>query len=197
MQTLQMDEFLRSLKQNIDTPHSLLLGAGASVESGIQSALDCIWEWKKEIFISQNPGMVGTYENYKQDSVRRVIQRWINMQNSYPAENSSEEYSYFAEKALPIADDRRKYFQKLITGRNPSLGYHLIAMLAQHNIIKSVWTTNFDGLMLKCAHQYTPLIPVDITAKTSDRIYRGDVDGELLCIALHGDYKYGDLKNTA
>lgn len=61
MQTLQMDEFLRSLKQNIDTPHSILLGAGASVESGIQSAVDCIWEWKKEIFLSRNPGMIGTY----------------------------------------------------------------------------------------------------------------------------------------
>lgn len=61
MQTLQMDEFLRSLKQNIDTPHALLLGAGASVESGVQSAGDCIWEWKKEIFLSQNPGMIGTY----------------------------------------------------------------------------------------------------------------------------------------
>ncbi len=76
MQTLQMDEFLRSLKQNIDTPHALLLGAGASVESGVQSAGDCIWEWKKEIFLSQNPGMIGTYDNVKQENVRRVIQRW-------------------------------------------------------------------------------------------------------------------------
>ena len=69
-------------------------------------------------------------------------------------------------------------------------------MLAQRNIIKSVWTTNFDGLMAKCTHQYTPLIPIEITAQTSDRIYRGDVAGELLCVALHGDYKYGNLKNT-
>ena len=191
-----MDEFLRSLKQNIDTPHSLLLGAGASVESGVQSANDCIWEWKKEIFISQNPGMVGTYDNPKQDNVRRIIQSWLDSQNSYPVENSSEEYSFYAEKAFPISEDRRKYFQNLSAGCNPSLGYHLISMLAQRNIIKSVWTTNFDGLMVKCAHQYTPLVPIEITTETSDRIYRGDVDGELLCVALHGDYKYGDLKNT-
>lgn len=196
MQTLQMDEFLRSLKQNIDTPHSVLLGAGASVESGIQSATDCIWEWKKEIFLSRNPGMIGTYDNPKQDNVRRVIQSWIDAQNSFPTENSTEEYSFFVEKAYPIPEDRRKYFQGLIAGREPSLGYHLIAMLAQRNIIKSVWTTNFDGLMTKCAHQYTPLIPIEITAQTSDRIYRGDVAGELLCVALHGDYKYGELKNT-
>ena len=115
MQTLQMDEFLRSLKQNIGTPHALLLGAGASVESGVQSAADCIWEWKKEIFLSQNPGMVGTYDNAKQDNVRRVIQRWINTQNSYPPENSPEEYSFFVEKAYRIPEDRRRYFQGLVT----------------------------------------------------------------------------------
>ena len=196
MQTLQMDEFLRSLKQNIGTPHALLLGAGASVESGVPSAADCIWEWKKEIYLSQNPGMIGTYDNAKQDNVRRLIQRWINTQNSYPTENSPEEYSFFVEKAYRIPEDRRRYFQGLVAGKEPSLGYHLIAMLAQRNIIKSVWTTNFDGLMVKCAHLYTPLVPIEITAQTSDRLYRGDVDGELLCVALHGDYKYGDLKNT-
>ncbi len=68
-------------------------------------------------------------------------------------------------------------------------------MLADNGLFKSVWTTNFDGLMLKCAHQYN-LNPIEVTAETSDRIYRGDADGEVLCIALHGDYKYGALKNT-
>ena len=54
MLTLKFDEFLRSLKQNKDMPHSLLLGAGASVESGIPSAADCIWDWKRDIFISKS-----------------------------------------------------------------------------------------------------------------------------------------------
>lgn len=196
MQILQLDEFLRSIKQNIDTPHSLLLGAGASIESGIPSVSDCIWDWKREIYLSQNPGAIGNFDNSKSESVRRVIQRWIDSQNIYPAENSAEEYSYFAEKAYPIEDDRRKYFQHLTSNHDPSLGYHLISLLALENIIKSVWTTNFDGMTLKYAHQYSPLVPVEITAGTSDRIYRGDADKELLCIALHGDYKYGALKNT-
>jgi len=38
MQTLKFDEFLRSLKQNIDTPRPLLLDAGASIESRVPSA---------------------------------------------------------------------------------------------------------------------------------------------------------------
>ena len=196
MEILQLDEFLRSIKQNRYTYSLYYLVRGASIESGIPSATDCIWDWKREIYLSKNPGSIGNFDNSKSEAVRRVIQRWIDAQNIYPAENSVEEYSYFAEKAYPIADDRRKYFQHLVANHDPSLGYHLISLLALENIIKSVWTTNFDGLTLKCAHQYSPLVPVEITAATSERIYRGDVDKELLCIALHGDYKYGALKNT-
>lgn len=196
MQTLTFDELLRSFKQNNDTPHSMLLGAGASVESGVRSASDCVWEWKREIFLSQNPNFVDTYSNIKVDSVRNAIQRWIDIKSGFPANGSYDEYSFYAEKTYPIPDDRRKYFQHLAAGINPSIGYHLISMLAEKGLFKSVWTTNFDGLMLKCAHKYN-LSPIEVTAETSDRIYRGDVDGELLCIALHGDYKYGALKNTA
>lgn len=196
MQTLKFDEFIRSLKQNKDTAHSLLLGAGASVESGIQSASECIWDWKHEIFISQNPTSADSFKNVKVDNVRIAIQNWLDSQMIYPTANSDEEYSFFAEKAYPIEDDRRKYFQHLTENKNPSLGYHLTAMLAEIGWIKSVWTTNFDGLSLKTAHQYH-LTPVEVTLESQERIHRPDVDKELLCIALHGDYKYGTLKNTA
>ena len=84
MEILSFDEFLRSLKQNIDTPHSLLLGAGASVESGVSSASDCIWEWKLEIFLSQNPNLVDVYNSIKLENVRKVIQKWLDNQKIYP-----------------------------------------------------------------------------------------------------------------
>lgn len=39
-------------------------------------------------------------------------------------------------------------------------------------------------------------MPIEVTLESQDRIFRNDTDKELLCIALHGDYKYGPLKNT-
>ena len=81
---LPQDAFIRSIKQNKDIEHAVLLGAGASIESGIQSANDCIWEWKKDIFISQNPHLVYQYKNIKTDTVRKAIQQWLDSQGIYP-----------------------------------------------------------------------------------------------------------------
>lgn len=192
---LEFDEFVRSIKQNMDTKFSMFLGAGASVESGVPSAGECIWEWKRDIFISKNPVLAETHNNIKSEQVKRSIQNWLDNQGIYPQLNSEEEYSKYIEAAYKIVDDRRKYFQHLIEGKCPSLGYHIIALLAENEIVKSVWTTNFDGLMLKTAHSYG-LVPIEVTLESQDRIFRNDTDKELLCIALHGDYKYGPLKNT-
>ena len=111
---LDYDAFLRSFKRNTDVPHSILLGAGASISSGIQSAYDCIWEWKKDIYLSKNINASDYYKNYKDDLVRTSIQKWLDNQGEYPVLDSNEEYSFFAEKAYPISEDRRKYFLSLI-----------------------------------------------------------------------------------
>lgn len=192
---LDYDAFLRSFKRNIDVPHSVLLGAGASITSGIQSAYDCIWEWKKDIYLSKNVNASNYYKNYKDDSVRKSIQKWLDSQGEYPELDSNEEYSFFAERAYPISDDRRKYFQSLIENKEPYVGYKLLCLLAEHNIIKSVWTTNFDGLIVRSAHQ-NRLTPIEINLDNVDRIYRNQSNKELLAIALHGDYKFSSLKNT-
>lgn len=193
---LQFDEFLRSVAQNSNARYSFLLGAGASVESGIPSAQECIWDWKCKIFISNNSSLARTHSNFRNEKVRRNVQNWIDAQPRFPALNSEEEYSYYAEKAYPIEADRRKYFEDLIIGKRPSIGYHILMLLAQKEFVKSIWTTNFDGFSVKTAHQYD-LVPIEITLESQARIYRTDVVKEILCIALHGDYKYGKLKNIA
>lgn len=192
---LEYDAFLRSFKRNVDVPHSFLLGAGASISSGVQSAYDCIWEWKKDIYLSKNINSAEFYKNYKNESVRKSIQNWLDNQGKYPLLDSAEEYSFYAEKAYPIADDRRKYFFSLIENKEPYIGYKLLCLLSEHNIVKSVWTTNFDGLIVRSAHQ-NRLTPIEITLDNSNRIYRNQSNKELLTIALHGDYKFSTLKNT-
>ena len=49
---LDFDAFIRSFVQNRDTSFAFLLGAGASITSGMPSANDCIWDWKKLIYCS-------------------------------------------------------------------------------------------------------------------------------------------------
>lgn len=192
---LEYDAFLRSVKRNKDIIHSMLIGAGASISSGIQSATDCIWEWKKDIYLSKNPNASEFYKNTKNESVRSSIQTWIDNEGIYPERDSEGEYSFFAEKAYPIADDRRKYFQSLIEGIEPYVGYKLLCLLIEKEIIKSVWSTNFDGLVVKSAHQAN-ITPIEITLDSVDRIYRNQSRKEVLSISLHGDYKYSTLKNT-
>lgn len=192
---LDYDAFLRSIKRNGDVPHSFLLGAGASISSGIQSAYDCIWEWKKDIYISKNINAGEFYKDHKNEAVRKSIQTWLDTQGIFPKLDSIEEYSFYAEKAYPIADDRRKYFFDLIENKEPYIGYKLLCLLSEFGIVKSVWTTNFDGLIVRASYQNN-LTPIEITLDNSDRIFRNQSTRELLCIALHGDYKYSTLKNT-
>ncbi|WP_339880783.1 SIR2 family protein [uncultured Algoriphagus sp.] len=192
---LDYDAFLRSFKRNTDVSHSFLLGAGASISSGIQSAYDCIWEWKKDIYLSKNLNASVFYKNYKEDVVKESIQKWLDNQGEYPALDSDNEYSFFAEKAYPIAEDRRKYFLGLIENKEPYVGYKLLCLLAKGGIARSIWTTNFDGLMVRAAHQNN-LIPIEVNLDNAERLKRTESNKELLTIALHGDYKYSSLKNT-
>lgn len=192
---LSEDEFYRSLKYNIKIPHAILLGAGASIESSIPSATDCIWKWKKDIYVSKTGLSLGINDNLSLDE-KNVIQEWLNQQGIVPASHIVNEYSFYAEKALPIEEDRRRFFHGIIHGKYPSIGYHALALLAKQEIVKSVWTTNFDGLMPMVAHIHA-LTPIEIFKDNAiSRLSMAFSSTELPCIALHGDYKFGGLKNS-
>lgn len=193
---LPFDAFVRSFKQNKDVANSFLIGAGTSISSGIQSAADCIWEWKKDIYCSNNNDAGKIMQNYKTDIVQKTIQEWLDKQDCYPQLGDEEEYSFFAEQAYPIESDRVKYFTALSKDKTPYVGYKLLCLLNKFGIVKSVWSTNFDGLVPRAAQQLN-ITPIEINLDNENRIYRNASDSELLYIALHGDYKFSKLKNTS
>jgi hypothetical protein len=117
---MALDAFVRSISINRDTPHSLLLGAGASVSSGIPSAERCMMEWKGGIFTSANPGLEKQVGHVFLPAVQRRIQTCLDKQAGFPALGAPTEYSFYCERCYPLSDDRRAYFQKLLKAAKPS-----------------------------------------------------------------------------
>lgn len=193
--TLNFPAFVRAVGVASQTPHTVFLGAGASISSGVPSANMCIWQWKRDIFLSRNPGLEDQVRELSQLAVRRKIQHWLDAEGVYPSEDADEEYDFYAQECYPIPEDRRHYFQNLASGTNPALGYQLLCLLAEARIVTSIWTTNFDGLMPKAAASRGITI-IEAGLDTADRTARQPRQDEFLHVALHGDFRHDPLKNT-
>jgi hypothetical protein len=194
---LGLDAFIRSVGINRATQHALLLGAGASISSAVPSAESCIWEWKRAIFLTRNPGLEAQFAELSLPAVRAKIQRWLDGQGVYPPNETPEEYSVYIKECYPIADDRRAFFQEKVRQAVPHIGYRLTIKLAEAGVIQSVWTPNFDGLTAKAAAHSKSISAIEVGIDSQERLPRKPKRNELICVSLHGDYRYDPLKNTA
>ena len=192
---LPLDAFVRSVRVNRATQHALFLGAGASVNSGVPSAEKCIWEWKRSIFVTNNPGLEDQFSELSLPSVQSRIQEWLDRKDTFPPAGSADEYGFYIEQCYPIMENRRAYFQDRIRSAKPHVGYRLLAHLAQGDLVRSVWTTNFDGFAARTSTDFN-LTTIEIGIDCQNRLHRIPSKGELVCVALHGDYRYDSLKNT-
>lgn len=193
--TLPLDAFIRAVGVDCQAPHAVFLGAGASISSGIPSASLCIWEWKRNIFLTNNPGVERQFSELTLRSIQERIQRWLDTKGMYPANGSPEEYSFYIEQCFPIGQHRRQFFVDKIRSAQPHVGYKLLCLLAETGIVRLSWTTNFDGLVAKAATGFN-ITPVEVGIDCQHRAVRQPRRGELLCVSLHGDYRYDELKNT-
>lgn len=194
---LPLDAFVRAVGINRGTRHALFLGAGASITSGVPSAQTCIWEWKRDIFLTNNPGLEDQFGELSLAGVRQRIQRWLDRRGGYPPERAVEEYCFYIEACYPKSpDNRRLFFQERARRAAPHIGYQLSCLLAEAGLIGSVWTTNFDGLIARAAGSFK-LAPVEVGIDCQHRAMRAARAGELLIVSMHGDYRYDELKNTS
>lgn len=192
---LDFDAFLRSFGLSKNSKYAFLLGAGCSISSGLPSAQQCIWDWKKAIYSTRNKVKTPIFD-VRQARVQRIIQNWLDSTGEFPPLGDDSEYELFVEKAYPIEADRKEYFAQMSRNAKPSIGYQLLIELFRFGKVASVWSTNFDGLVERAAHKVD--IPcVNVNINTADLIYSQPYSSDLLYVALHGDYKYTKLKNTA
>jgi hypothetical protein len=192
---LELDALVRALAINRGKSLSMLLGAGASISSGMPSADRCIWEWKQDIFATNNPTLRESVGEISLAGTKRRIQEWLDRRGGYPPYGSPSEYSFFAEACFPTSTDRRSFFQHYVKLAVPFLGYQLMPWLVKDGLLRTVWTTNFDSLPARaCAAANITCIEVGID--TQHRASLVAATGELRVVSLHGDYRYDKLKNT-
>jgi hypothetical protein len=164
---LPLDAFVRSVTVNSQVGHMLLLGAGASITSKVPSAATCIWMWKRAIFLSNHPGLESSFEELSLGSIQDRIQGWIDSQGGYPKAGSPEEYGFYIERCYPLLEDRRAFFQRLVQKAQVGGGYRLTARLAKAGLVRSVWTTNFDGRRARSPKPRSPRWKLASTARTA------------------------------
>lgn len=194
---MELDALIRSICLR-DRYYMFLLGAGTSITSGIPSAEDCVWDWKLQLYLTQNSHISPTlFGNASSPFVRQRVQKWLDQQKTHPPLNSDEEYGYFIEKCFPRDIDRQDEFKRLGKKGNPHIGYKLLGLLLEFGKIKWVWTTNFDDLVERGRPPDRKRLFLQIGMDSTDRLNNVRIDGEEIIQAfLHGDYRYDQLKNT-
>lgn len=186
-------ELIRILKINKQKRHTLFLGAGSSLSSGMPTVATCIWLFKKEIFLSEHPDLIDQDLDISLKIVQDKIQSYLERKNIIPSPNE-DDYSYYFRKCYPVADSRRAFFQKMVDAANPSYGYRIVPLLFQEHFLCSLWTTNFDTLGARaCAGEN--IHTIEIGADCISRFDREIRKDEFLCVSLHGDYRYDLLRN--
>ena len=82
------------------------LGAGASASAGLPTAVDMIREFKKMLFLSQNPGSGYASSNLSDPIVRKRIDAHIKSIGGLPPPGTPNEYAALFEAAYPAESDR-------------------------------------------------------------------------------------------
>lgn len=179
----------RNADKHLPTPNfSVLLGAGASVTSGIRSGQDLIMHWKTEIYKDMNDASnVGELTTEKInaffDSTRLD---WYDKSNPY---------SSLFEKQFDLQRQRRIFVEKEVANKNPSIGYAYLVRLIDEGYFNTIFTTNFDDLLNEAFYRYSHSRPI-VCAHDSSITGVTVTSERPKIIKLHGDYLYDNIKTT-
>lgn len=162
------------------TNYALLLGAGASWNSGVKTADEMVEMWRNRL--------------YKQKRIKIKYSDWLIKQDWY---SSDEEYSYLFSHLYDEPAQRRDYIGQLLEGSYPNWGYVYLASLLQARIFNTVFTTNFDDLINEACYLYTDGVRPIVCAHDAAALNIRLTTTRPQIIKLHGDFLFDSiLKNT-
>ena len=179
---LSAKKFIQVFKESSENKQRFcfILGAGASVDSGIPTGNQLEMQWMNYL-MGKTPHN-GTYAS--EDETEKIANQLYaddEMEHTFAeikkaweeavkdGKNLSSEY-YFDLYKLRFHPNPRngyRFLEKIMVNRTPSLGYHTLALLMTskelHNLHNLVITTNFDSLLEDALFLFTDQKPLVIS----------------------------------
>ena len=177
-----------------------LLGAGASATSGIATAEDMVWDFKRTIYCAEQRVPIQACQDLSDPLVRRKLQGFFDGDKRYPAKDSDSEYAELFTIAYPNEADRRRYIERMVSVATPSYGHIAFAVLMAISKIRAVWTTNFDRNVEDAAAKiFGRTGRLAVATLDSARVAEECFQEQRwpLLVKLHGDFQSRRLKNTS
>lgn len=150
VQSISEAELIRTFTARTQPEFMFFLGAGASATSGIPTASEMIWLFKREIFCTEKHISPDSFRDLSVDDVRKPIQEYIEQQSWYQNISPEDEYSILFEKTWQHERDRRQFVQRYMREASPCISYKCLGKLLDTRKIVNVLTTNFDDLVERC-----------------------------------------------
>ena len=118
---------------------------------------------------------------------------WLNS-NCQDWYDSKHEYSSLIEKKYPLPTNRRKFIETEVADKIPSIGYAYLVRIAESDLVKTIFTTNFDDLLNEAFYQFSSERAL-VCAHDSDVSNLSITASRSKIIKLHGDYLFDDIRN--
>lgn len=148
-----LDHFVKIHREMQDRAFCFVLGAGASASSGIPTGGQLVYRWLGELQRQLDP-----------DHDRRTVEEWATADNlgipGFDVARAAEFYPQVFE--LRFNDDPDEGYaalESVMQGREPSIGYSVLAQILATMRHRVVITTNFDNLVTDALSIYTDTYP--------------------------------------
>ena len=164
-------QLVRAVKDGMDNSERFcfILGAGASVSSGIPSGTDLEYAWMQEIESTIGLNEIREVakklqkENLLENDFEEIERAWIESKISNKPIPSKFYFDIYKLRFFPNRRNGYHYFEKIMAKTNLGFGYYPLALiLAADKGNNLIITTNFDSLVEDALFLYTKTKPIVI-----------------------------------
>ena len=182
---LTLKQFLRQVKdQNDDQParpFCFILGSGASIQSGIPTGKGLVDLWLKVL-------------HQDADEPKAELAKWATAANlSIPDFDYSRREEFYGQVYAKRFPGPPRFghaeIQKLLSGKEPSFGYSILAHILANKQHKVVITTNFDNLVADALFLYSRTAPLQCNHENLASFITPQLDRPLV-VKIHRDFLF-------